>query len=79
MKQEFTTLWKIVGDGYVEDHDFPTMNEQNVMDMLVKKNVMQNYIFLPKGQTPQSIKKVVITQIAEEKTTPTKTTQTKNK
>jgi hypothetical protein len=75
MKQEFYTVWKEGSEWF----DFPTSNEQAVMDMLVKQNVMQHCIILPKGETPHSIKKVVITQIAEEKTIPTKTTQTKKK
>jgi hypothetical protein len=74
MKQEFSTVWK---DGS-EWFDFPATNEQSVMDMLVKKNEMQHCIILPKGESPNSMKKVIITQIKEEPTQ-TKTTQTKKK
>lgn len=74
MKQDFNTVWK---DGS-EWFDFPVTNEQSVMDMLVKKDIMQKCIILPKGQSPNSMKKVIITEIKEEPNQ-TKTTQTKKK
>ena len=54
--QEFLTVWK---DGS-EWFDFPKVNEQNVMDMLVMKNQMQNCVFLPKGEVPVPVRMVTI-------------------
>ncbi len=54
--QEFLTVWK---DGS-EWFDFPKVNEQGVMDMLVMKNQMQNCVFLPKGEVPVPIRIVTI-------------------
>ena len=54
--QEFLTVWK---DGS-EWFDFPKVNEQGVMDMLVQKNEMQNCVFLPKGEVPVPIRMVTI-------------------
>ena len=54
--QEFLTVWKEGEEWF----DFPKVNEQNVMDMLVKDNEMQNCIFLPKGEVPRPPKSITI-------------------
>lgn len=55
-KQKFLTVWR---DGE-EWYDFPESNEQNVMDSLMKKNLSQRCVILPKGETPHKMKTIEI-------------------
>ncbi len=53
-KQQFYTVWR----NNEEWFDFPTSNEQNVTDMLMRKGLMQECIILPQGEVPREIKVV---------------------
>ena len=55
-KQKFLTVWR---DGE-EWYDFPESNEQNVMDALMKKNLSQRCVILPKGEVPHTMKTIEI-------------------
>ncbi len=61
-QQEFLTVWK---DGQ-EWFDFPSTNEQEVMDMLVKSGEMQACIFLKKGEVPVPVRMVTIQQSSDQ-------------
>jgi len=72
MKQEELTVWKN-GEAWFT---FPAVNEQNVMDMLMQKDMMQKCVILPAGEQPRTIKTIEIKQpayTAEPKQTPNET------
>lgn len=73
-KQKFLTVWR---DGE-EWYDFPESNEQNVMDSLMKKNLSQRCVILPKGEAPHKMKTIEIKQqVAIPVSTPKPITATK--
>ena len=75
-KQKFLTVWR---DGE-EWYDFPESNEQNVMDALMKKNLSQRCVILPKGEAPHKMKTIEIkapAQVAIPVSTPKTITATK--
>lgn len=78
-KQKFLTVWR---DGE-EWYDFPETNEQMVMDSLMKKNLSQRCVILPKGETPHKMKtieiKTQVAQVAIPVSTPKQSTATKPK
>jgi len=71
MKEKHLSVWK---DG---EHwfDFPEVNEQNVMDMLMKKDISQKCIILPMGESPYQIKAIEIKEVQTKTTKPTNTTK----
>lgn len=69
MKEKMLTVWR-EGDVWF---DFPEANEQNVMDMLMKRDISQKCIILPQGEEPYQTKDIEINLIQKPTTTkPTK-------
>lgn len=54
MNEQELTVWKDDQEWFT----FPALNEQNVMDMLMTKGLMQYCVILPKGEQPRHIKTI---------------------